>query len=103
VGLLGGVLGVLAVGIFADGRLGQGWNGVGREIYLGVAGQGVTGFFPAPGFAPDWPGQINAQAVGLAATAGLTAGLVGGLFFLLKVLLMLWRHVPSPEENEQGN
>jgi Amt family ammonium transporter len=103
VGLLGGVLGVLAVGFFADGRAGLGWNGIGTDSYLGVAGQGITGFFPAFGFAPDWPGQINAQLVGLAAIAGLTVALVGGLFLILKVLLLLWRSVPEPEEDEQQN
>jgi len=98
VGLLGGVLGVLAPGLFGDGRAGLGWNGIGTEAYLGVAGQGVTGFFPAPGFAPDWPGQVNAQVVGLAAIAALTVALVGILFLVLKVLLLLWRAVPPPEE-----
>jgi Amt family ammonium transporter len=96
-GLVGGMLGVVAPGIFADGRLGQGWNGIGPEAYLGVAGQGVTGFFPAAGLAPDWPGQIHAQLIGLAAIAGLTVALVGTLFLLLKVLLLLWRAVPAPE------
>ncbi len=99
VGLLGGVMGVLAAGLFGDGLAGQGWNGIGVETYLGVAGQGVTGFVPAPGFAPDWPGQINAQLVGLAAVAGLTVVLVGTLFLVLKVLLLLWRAVPPPEED----
>ena len=97
VGLVGGVLGVLAVGFFGDGLAGQGWNGVGQEAYLGVQGQGVTGFFPAPGLAPDWPGQMNAQLVGLAAAAGLTALLVGILFLLLRLLLHFWRAIPAPE------
>ena len=101
VGLLGGTLGVLAAGLFGDGLAGQGWNGIGPESYLGVTGQGITGFFPASGFAPDWPGQINAQLVGLAAITGLTVAIVGGLFFVLKVLLLLWRAVPAPEEDEQ--
>ncbi len=102
VGLLGGVLGVLAVGLFSDGTAGQGWNGIGLEAYLGVAGQGVTGFVPAPGFAPDWPGQINAQLLGLAAIAGLTVAVVGVLFLVLKVLLLLWRAVPAPEEDNEA-
>jgi Amt family ammonium transporter len=97
VGLLGGVLGVLTAGIFADGLAGQGWNGVGAESYLGVTGQGVTGFFPAPGLAPDWPGQINAQLVGLAGVAAFTLVAVGILFLVLKVLLLLWRAVPGEE------
>jgi Amt family ammonium transporter len=102
VGLLGGTLGVLAAGLFSDGLAGQGWNGIGTESYLGVAGQGITGFVPAPGFAPDWPGQMNAQLVGLAAIAGLTVVIVGGLFLVLKVLLTLWRAVPAPEDDEQA-
>jgi len=100
VGLFGGLLGVLAVGLFGDGLAGQGWNGIGFESYLGVSGQGVTGFLPATGFGPDWPGQINAQLVGLAAIAGLTVVLVGGLFLIFKVLLLLWRSVPAPKEDE---
>ncbi len=101
VGLLGGLVGVLAVGLFADGLFGQGWNNIGPEIYLGVTGQGVTGFVPGSGFAPDWPGQMNAQLVGLAAIAGLTVALVGALFLILKVLLLLWRAVPAPEQDIQ--
>jgi Amt family ammonium transporter len=101
IGLLGGLLGILAAGLLPDGSLGQGWNSMGLESYLGVAGQGVTGFFPAPGLAPDWPGQMNAQLVGLAAVAGLTAALMGVLFLILKVLLLLWRAVPAPEEEEE--
>ncbi len=98
VGMLGGLLGILAVGFFADGLAGQGWNGVGAETYLGVPGQGVTGFFPAPGLAPDWPGQLHAQLVGLAAITALTVVLMGVLFIAFKVLLFLWRSVPEPEE-----
>jgi Amt family ammonium transporter len=100
VGLLGGVTGVLAVGLFGDGLAGQGWNEIGLETYLGVAGQGVAGLVAAPGYAPDWPGQISAQLVGLAAMAGLTTVLVGGLFLVLKVLLLLWRAVPASETDD---
>jgi Amt family ammonium transporter len=98
IGLLGGILGVLAPGILSDGRFGLGWNGIGAEAYRGVAGQGVTGLLPASGMVADWPGQINAQLVGLAAVAALTVALVGILFLVLKVLLLLWRSVPAPEE-----
>ena len=38
-----GWFGAVAVGIFADGRYGAGWNGIGAASYLGAAGQGVTG------------------------------------------------------------
>jgi Amt family ammonium transporter len=38
-----GWFGAVAVGIFADGTYGSGWNGVGATDYLGKAGMGVTG------------------------------------------------------------
>jgi Amt family ammonium transporter len=38
-----GLLGGICLGIFADGTYGAGWNGVGADKYLGVAGKGVTG------------------------------------------------------------
>ena len=38
-----GWFGAVALGIFADGTYGAGWNGVGATSYLGTAGQGVTG------------------------------------------------------------
>ncbi len=38
-----GWFGAVAVGIFADGTYGAGWNGVGATSYLGAAGKGVTG------------------------------------------------------------
>ncbi|MGQ9490536.1 MAG: hypothetical protein ACUVS6_07445 [Anaerolineae bacterium] len=66
---LGAVLGLLALGLLADGSAGVGWNGVGAEEYLGVAGQGVTGLLATGGFRPDWPGQMQAQLIGVAAIA----------------------------------
>jgi Amt family ammonium transporter len=66
---LGGALGLVALGIFADGKAGAGWNGVGVDSYLGVAGQGVTGLLAAAGYQPDWPAQMQAQGVGLAVLA----------------------------------
>jgi Amt family ammonium transporter len=98
VGLLGGFLGVLAVGIFADGLAGQGWNGIGTEAHLAVSGQGVTGLFPAPGLAPDWPGQLNAQLVGLAAISLLTLVTTGVLLLILRLLWSLWQSIPQLEE-----
>jgi Amt family ammonium transporter len=38
-----GWFGAVAVGIFADGSYGAGWNGIGASSYLGAAGKGVTG------------------------------------------------------------
>ena len=39
----GGLLGGVCLGIFADGTYGAGWNGIGADKYMGVAGRGVTG------------------------------------------------------------
>ena len=60
-----GLWGLLAVGIFADGASGQGWNGVGVGAYLDVAGQGVSGLLVSSGFQPDWPQQLYAQVLGI--------------------------------------
>ena len=46
------IVGLLLVGIFADGAVGQGWHMTGLDSYLGVEGQGVAGFFAGSGF-PD--------------------------------------------------
>jgi Amt family ammonium transporter len=77
---LAGLWGLLAAALFADGTLGAGWNGIGSGEYLHVAGQGVSGLWTAAGLQPDWPGQLQAQAVGLAAI-GLFAFLVASVVF----------------------
>jgi ammonium transporter, Amt family len=38
-----GWFGAVALGIFADGSYGAGWNGIGAASYLGATGRGVTG------------------------------------------------------------
>lgn len=70
--VLPGLWGLLAVALFADGRWGQGWNGVGAEVYRTIIGQGVSGFLVAPGFLGDGPGQLVAQVV-----AAVALGLLG--------------------------
>ena len=81
-GITAGLLGLLAVALFADGLWGQGWNGVGLEEYHTVAGQGVTGFLPAERFSSgDGPGQLIAQLAGIGAI-GLLAFLISWLIFL---------------------
>lgn len=85
---LSGLLGLLAVGLFADGLWGQGWNGI-PDTYRQVAGQGVTGFLAAPPFQGDGPGQSLAQLMGLGSI--LVLGFVGGwLPVKLPLLLMTW-------------
>ncbi|RLC81449.1 MAG: hypothetical protein DRI81_02415 [Chloroflexi bacterium] len=81
-GVTAGLLGLLAAAVCADGLWGQGWNGVGLQEYHTVAGQGVTGFFPAEKFsAGDGPGQLIAQLAG-AGAIGAVAFMVGWLVFL---------------------
>jgi Amt family ammonium transporter len=71
------MLGLLLVGLFADGAFGRGWQMTGLESYLGVTGQGVTGLFAAEGFQADFPGQLQAQLIGILALAlwGFLSGL----------------------------
>jgi Amt family ammonium transporter len=67
-GALGGVWSLLAVGLFADGTYGAGWNNVGVAEYLGVPGQGVTGLIAGANLLND-PGQFTAQLTGAIAIA----------------------------------
>jgi len=83
-----GVWGLLALGLFADGRSGVGWNGVGIGEYLGVSGQGVSGYLVVSGSQPD-PTQLYAQLVGLGALIVLF-GVVWLAFRGLDRLLNLW-------------
>ncbi len=91
-GILGGLWGALAVALFADGRWGRGWNGIGLQEYHTIAGQGVTGFLPAEGLLGDGPGQLIAQLVGI--------GAVGLVAFLLSWLLFLGLNVPYRRREE---
>jgi Amt family ammonium transporter len=79
---LSGLWGLLALAIFADGRYGAGWNRIGAEEYLGIAGQGVSGYFVAPGFQLDLPNQLYAQVVGIA-TITIVAFATAWAFFKL--------------------
>ena len=71
------ILGLLMVGLLADGVAGLGWQMTGLESHLGVTGQGVSGLFVAQGFAVDFPGQFQAQLIGVVALGlwGLLTGL----------------------------
>ena len=64
---LAGPLAWLLPGLLADGTTGVGWNNIGLETYLAVEGQGVSGLIVATGYLSDWPGQFNAQLVGMVA------------------------------------
>ena len=72
------LLGLLLVGVFADGAAGAGWQLLGGTNYLGVGGQGVSGLLVGGGFQPDFPGQLQAQVIGVVALIlwGFISGLV---------------------------
>lgn len=93
---LPGLLGALAVGIFADGRWGAGWNGIGAKEYLLVKGQGITGQLPADAFVVD-SGQLTAQLAGAGAIVVFTL-VVGGIVMLVTHLVVCWwpRKTPAP-------
>jgi Amt family ammonium transporter len=61
------MVGLLLVGIFADGVVGNGWQMTGPGNYLGVEGQGVSGLFVASGYQLNFPQQLQAQAIGVLA------------------------------------
>jgi ammonium transporter, Amt family len=74
-GLTSGPVGLLAVAVLADGRWGQGWNGVGVPAEGRTLGPGVAGLFVGAG-----EGQLWAQLTGLVALGvwGLLWGTVLG-------------------------
>ena len=82
---LSGLWGLLAMAIFADGHYGAGWNGVGAEEYLGIAGQGVSGYLVASGLQIDLPNQLYAQLIGIAAIAIVGFALAWVLFKVLSL------------------
>jgi len=61
------MVGLLLVGLFADGVAGNGWQMTGLGNYLGVEGQGVSGLFVASGYQINFPQQLQAQAIGVLA------------------------------------
>jgi Amt family ammonium transporter len=72
------MVGLLLLGLFADGSTGQGWQMTGLDSYLGVTGQGVSGLFTARGYQMDFPGQMQAQIIGVLALGlwGFLTGMV---------------------------
>jgi Amt family ammonium transporter len=69
---------IVLAGIFADGAAGSGWQMAGVGAYLGVPGQGVSGLLTAAGFQRDFPGQLQAQVIGVVALGlwGFVTGLL---------------------------
>jgi Amt family ammonium transporter len=93
-GAIVGLLGLLVVPLLADGRWGQGWNGVGVNEYRTVIGQGVTGALPAEPFVGDGQGQLLAQLVGIGALG--TAGFVFSWLMFLVMSLPYRRRATRP-------
>jgi Amt family ammonium transporter len=87
---ISGLWGLLAVGLFADGQYGLGWNGVGAVDYLGITGQGVSGYLTVSGFSPDWPGQLFAQIVGAAAIFLFAFGCGWLVFRIIAQVIAVW-------------
>jgi len=67
------LLGMILPGLFAQGNIGAGWNGVGAEQYLGVKGLGIVGILGA-GSAPDM-GQLSAQFIAVAVVCAIGGAL----------------------------
>ncbi|MFO7631633.1 MAG: hypothetical protein R6W76_03785 [Caldilinea sp.] len=82
------IIGLLLAAVFADGAGGAGWQATGRDVYLGVARQGVSGLFVASGFQPDFPGQLQAQMIGVAAL--LVWGIMTGVLICAPLGLLFW-------------
>lgn len=80
------MIGLLLVGIFADGVVGNGWQLTGQDNYLGVNGQGVSGLFVLNGFQIDFPGQLQAQAIGVLALS--LWGFLAGMLFCIPLGLL---------------
>ncbi|HET7545279.1 MAG TPA: ammonium transporter [Polyangiaceae bacterium] len=76
-----GVWGLIAVGLFSDGSYGAGWNGVGADKYMGVAGRGVTGLFYGD------PSQLVAQCCEAGAAIAWNVLMGGCLFWLVGKLI----------------
>lgn len=87
VGGLPALLGLLLLGLFADGAAGAGWQLTGSSEYLGVVGQGVSGLLVGSGFQRDFPGQLQAQTIGVVAL--LMLGYLSGLLICTPLGLLL--------------
>ena len=72
-----GAWGVLALGLFADGTYGAGWNNVGLDQYLGTPGKGVTGLFYGDAK------QLLVQAIDVGVCVAWNVVVGGVIFYLL--------------------
>jgi Amt family ammonium transporter len=95
--LLSAFWGLVAVGVFSDGRWGTGWNGA-----AGIPEQGVSGLIVPRGIQPDG-GQLAAQVWGAIALFVLGFLLPWGLFKVVALIpkpRIRRRSQALPAENE---
>jgi Amt family ammonium transporter len=98
-----GIFGVLAIGIFADGRYGGGWNLTDTSA---TAGKGVTGilygngeFLGSGAFGELGFGQLASQAIGALVIIFIMGGLAYG-FFKLQSRFFKDKSIRSTEADE---
>ncbi|MBN1584603.1 MAG: hypothetical protein JXA89_28105 [Anaerolineae bacterium] len=78
--------GLLAVGLLTDGHAGQSWNQAD-----GSSASGIAGYWAAPGAASDWPGQFQAQVIGIIAVVLVSFVLSWILFAAIQELTRAWQ------------
>jgi Amt family ammonium transporter len=88
-----GWLGGICVGIFADGKFGAGWSGVGADKYMGHAGQGVSGLILGD------TSQFFAQLIGSTVMVAWAFGLT---FIVFKVVNAVKQMRVSAEVEMEG-
>ena len=88
-----GWFGAVAVGIFADGTYGSGWNGVGPASYLGVAGRGVTGLLH---------GDTNQFVMQLIGATICAVWAFGGTYVVFTVVNQIKSMRVAPEVEAEG-
>ncbi|MEM7127738.1 MAG: hypothetical protein AAF702_15495 [Chloroflexota bacterium] len=93
------MVGLLFAGILADGRAGIGWQMIGLDTYLGVPQQGVSGLFVADGYQADFPGQLQAQVIGLLAL--VLWGFLPGLLICTPISLLFYAVESLPSSHKR--
>ena len=88
-----GIWGLISVGIFADGKYGQNWFGVGATEYLGTKGDNLLG---VTGILHGDSKQLIAQLIAAAVCIVWSVG-AGFAFFKIQSLFMRIRALPEHE------
>jgi Amt family ammonium transporter len=97
--LVPGMLGLLLIGLFANGTFGQGLNNVGATTYMGLASLGVTGLIPAAG-APGDTGQMTAQIVGAFVAPAMAFVLFSPIAWLLNRAHLVRQNVQVERDSQ---